>query len=58
METTQKFLITYTRLDDRLYVGCDVRSIVHGETRARSMCSELESTYNVEKGSITLTRIE
>lgn len=58
METTQAYRVTYTRLDDRYYVGCTVRSLVNGEHRARMLCEELQNTYNVEKNSITLTRVE
>lgn len=52
------YRVTYTRLDDRHYVGCRGSSFFHTENATAKFLRELEQAYNIDHDSIEVYIIE
>ena len=48
------YRVTYTRLDDRHYVGCRGSSFFHTENATAKFLRELEQAYNIDHDSIVI----
>lgn len=49
-----KYRVSYTRHDDRLFVGCQGVSFFRTEHGAARFLGELENSYNIDQDSIVV----
>jgi hypothetical protein len=49
-----KYRVSYTRHDDRLYVGCNAVSFFESDTKTAQFVMMLESLYNIDQDSIVV----
>ena len=53
-----KYRVSYTRLDDRFYVGCQAVSFFHTEKATAQFVMALESAYNIDHDSIVIRALD
>jgi hypothetical protein len=49
-----KYRVSYTRHDDRLFVGCEGVSFFSTELATAKFLGELEASYNIDQDSIVV----